>query len=66
MTIEPPCPARRIAGMQYFTDRNTPSTLIAICRRQSFSDMSMALPMMPMPALATMMSSRPKRSPPPR
>ncbi len=61
MTMEPPFPARRIAGIQYFTERNTPSTLIAICRRQSASDISIAGPMMPMPALATRISSRPNR-----
>jgi hypothetical protein len=31
MMIEPP-PARRIAGMAYFTDRNTPSRFTAVCR----------------------------------
>src|ERR1700740_1917609 len=41
MMIEPP-PARRMAGTAYFTDRNTPSRLIAVCRRQSANDISMA------------------------
>jgi len=38
MMTEPP-PERRISGMPYFTVRKTPSTLIAICRRQSANDM---------------------------
>ena len=59
MTTEPP-PERRISGMPYFTVRNTPSTFTAICRRQSANDMSIAEPMMPMPALATRMCSPPK------
>ena len=37
MMIEPP-PVWRISGRQCFTDRNTPSRLIAVCRRQSSSD----------------------------
>jgi hypothetical protein len=32
MIMEPP-PARRIAGTEYFADRNTPSRLTAVCRR---------------------------------
>jgi hypothetical protein len=61
MTTEPP-PERRINGMPYFTVRNTPSTLIAICRRQSASDMSSAEPMIPMPAFATSMCNPPSFS----
>jgi hypothetical protein len=60
MMIEPP-PARRMAGTAYFTDRNTPSRLIAVCRRQSANDISMALHRMPIPALAIITLSRPKR-----
>ena len=60
MMIEPP-PARRIAGTAYFTDRNTPSRLIAVCRRQSANDISMALHRMPIPALAITTLSCPKR-----
>ena len=59
MMMEPPLPARRIAGIQYLTERNTPSTLIAIWRRQSFNGMSMVVAMIAMPAFATMMSRRP-------
>lgn len=58
--MEPP-PARRMAGMLCLTERKTPSTLIAICRRQSASVMSTMLVMMPMPAFETSTSSRPKR-----
>jgi len=36
-------PARRIAGTAYLTDRNTPSRLTAVCRRQSASDISIVL-----------------------
>jgi hypothetical protein len=60
MMMEPP-PARRMAGTAYFTDRNTPSRLTAVCRRQSASDISIALHKMPIPALATITSKRPKR-----
>jgi hypothetical protein len=60
MMIEPP-PARRMAGTAYFTDRNTPSRLIAVCRRQSANDISMALHRMPIPALAIITLSCPKR-----
>jgi hypothetical protein len=61
MMTEPP-PVLRIKGRPYFTDRKTPSRLIAVCRRQSASVMSTidGVPM-PMPALETNMSSRPKR-----
>ena len=59
ITIEPP-PDLRISGRQYLTDRNTPSRLTAVCRRQSARLIStIDGTMMPMPALATMMSSRP-------
>jgi hypothetical protein len=58
--MEPP-PARRIAGTAYFTDRNTPSRFTAVCRRQSANDMSTVLHKIPMPALATITSKRPKR-----
>ena len=61
ITIDPPSPDFRISGIVCFTVRNTPSTLIAICRRQSASDISIAGPMIPIPALATTISSRPKR-----
>ena len=62
MMIEPPPPLRRIAGKQCFTERNTPSRLIAVCRRQSSSDISVIDGTeMPMPAFDTRMSSRPKR-----
>ncbi len=61
MTIEPP-PERRIAGMQCFTDRNTPSRLIAVCRRQSASVIStMVGAPTPMPAFDTSTSRRLKR-----
>src|SRR5260370_26948301 len=40
--IQPP-PARRIGGTPYFTDRNTPSRLTAVWRRQSANDISTAL-----------------------
>src|SRR5258708_10561231 len=60
MMMEPP-PARRIAGTAYFTDRNTPSRLTAVCRRQSANDISTALHNIPIPALATITSKRPKR-----
>jgi hypothetical protein len=62
MMIEPPPPLLRIAGRQCFTDRNTPSRLIAVCRRQSSSDISVIDDTdIPMPAFDTRMSSRPKR-----
>jgi hypothetical protein len=57
--MEPP-PARRIAGTAYFADRNTPSRLTAVCRRQSANDISIALHRIPMPALATITSKRPE------
>ena len=58
MTTEPP-PPLRIAGMQCFTDRNTPSRLIAVCRRQSASVISVIDGTeIPMPAFETSMSSR--------
>gem|GEM_PF-5130724 len=58
---EPP-PRLRIAGKQCFTDKNTPSRLIAVCRRQSSSDMcTIDGTEIPMPALETRISSRPKR-----
>jgi hypothetical protein len=60
MTIEPP-PARRIAGTAYLTDKNTPSRLTAVCRRQSANDISIALHRISIPALATITSKRPKR-----
>ena len=60
MMMEPP-PARRMAGTACFTDRNTPSRLIAVCRRQSASDMSKIEQAMPMPALENRTSSRPNR-----
>src|SRR5215470_3979803 len=60
MMMEPP-PARRIAGTAYFTERNTPSRLIAVCRRQSASDISIALHRMPIPALAIITLRCPKR-----
>ena len=61
MMMEPP-PCLRISGRLYLTDRNTPSRLIAVCLRQSASDMStMDGTAMPMPAFDTRMSSRPKR-----
>ena len=59
MMTEPP-PVLRIAGRQCFTDRNTPSRLIAVCRRQSASDISVIDGTeMPMPAFETSTSSRP-------
>jgi len=58
--MEPP-PARRIAGTAYLTDRNTPWRLTAVCRRQSASDISIAPHKIPMPALTTITSNRPKR-----
>jgi hypothetical protein len=60
MMIEPP-PARRIAGTAYLTDRNTPSRLTGVCRRQSVNDISIAWHKMPIPAFATITSRRPKR-----
>jgi hypothetical protein len=61
MMMEPP-PVRRISGRECFTERNTPSRLTAVCRRQSASDMSTIDGTdIPMPALETRMSSRPKR-----
>jgi hypothetical protein len=60
MIIDPP-PARRMAGTTYFTERKTPSRFTAVCRRQSANDISTALHRIPMPALATITSSRPKR-----
>jgi hypothetical protein len=60
MMMEPPS-ARRIAGTAYFTDRNTPSRFTAVCRRQSAKQVSTALHKIPMPALATITSNRPKR-----
>jgi len=58
--MEPPA-ARCIAKTAYFTERNTPSGFTAVCRRQSTSDISTALHKMPIPALATITSRRPKR-----
>jgi hypothetical protein len=50
----------RIGGRQCFTDKNTPSRLIAVCRRQSASDISVIVGTeMPMPAFETSTSSRP-------
>jgi hypothetical protein len=50
----------RIAGRQCFTDKNTPSRLIAFCRRQSSKVISVIDGTdMPMPALETNTSSRP-------
>jgi hypothetical protein len=59
MITEPP-PVLRIGGRQCFTDKNTPSRLIAVCRRQSESDISVIVgTAMPMPAFETSTSSRP-------
>jgi hypothetical protein len=52
----------RIAGTACLIDRNTPSRFSAVCRRQSANGISTALHKMPIPALATITSRRPKRS----
>jgi hypothetical protein len=58
LMIDPP-PDAMMAGAAYRIDKNTPSRLTEVTRRQSASDVSTIGCGVPIPALGTMMCSPP-------